>query len=192
MTIEESGEFETCPYDDAIEMMLAHHLRVREQLVRLKAIDAEVTSYDPDALRDAADLATAAIDLFGREGELHAFDEDGLFFPRMREAARAGDSAVLDALDTVDEEHKLLRPLWPRLAFYLTRLAVPDEPVSLRDFREARLELTGCVLPHLHFEERYVYPAARRLLGPTVLREMVGEMRAHRRSPSDRAFSATP
>ena len=192
MTVEQSGEFETCPYGDAIEMMVAYHAKVRHQLARLRAIDDDVAFGEPESLEQAAMIAAAAIDLFGREGELHAFDEDGLLFARMREAAASEDTAIVEALDAVEEEHKLLRPLWPRLDFYLARIALPDEPVSLREFREARLELTGCVLPHLHFEERYVYPAAGRLLGPDVLRQMVSEMRAHRSRPSERSFASTP
>lgn len=192
MTDKESGEFETCPYADAIEMMLAYHLRVREQLARLRAIDLDAQDGEPDALEEAARLAASALDLFGREGELHAFDEDGLLFPRLREALGSSESAVTDALDAVEEEHVVLRPLWPPLAWHLNKLSVPpDEPVSLRDLHEARLALAGCVLPHMQFEERYVYPAARRILGAEELRRMVGEMREHRRSPTSvRPFAA--
>src|SRR5947209_8479909 len=112
MTVERSGEFETCPFGDAIEMMVAYHSKVRQQLARLRVIDDDVANGDPESLQEAAEIAAETIDLFGREGELHAFDEDGLLFARMRAAAGPDDSGVLEALAAVDEEHVLLRPLW--------------------------------------------------------------------------------
>jgi hemerythrin-like domain-containing protein len=188
---EQSGEFEVWPHGDAIDVMLAHHLVVREQLQHLRAIDFDVALRDADALEEATRLATTAIDLFGREGELHAFDEEGLLFPTMREAIGGTDSAILEALDRVDAEHDVLRPVWSRLEGYLSRLTT-DEAFSVRDLHDARQELEECVLQHLRFEERIVYPEARRLLGPELLREMLMRMRAHRRSPSERAFVAVP
>ena len=186
-----SGEYLVWPYTDAIEVMIAHHLSLRTELGRLRAIDSDVQRRDPESLEDAALLARAAIDLFGSAGELHAFDEEALLFPRLREACGSGELAVVETLDRVEAEHAELRPLWPRLERYLTRLSA-DEPVSVRDLHESRLELEECVIAHMRFEELFVYPAARRVLGPDVLRDMMDEMRAHRRCPSVRPFAAIP
>ena len=188
---EQSGEFEVWPHGDAIDVMLAHHLVVREQLQHLRALDFDVAQRDADSLDEAVHLATTAIDLLGREGELHAFDEEALLFPTMREALGGSESAILEALDRVDAEHEVLRPLWSRLETYLSRLTT-DEAFSVGDLHLVRQELEECVLQHLHFEERIVYPEARRLLGPELLREMLIRMRAHRRMPSERAFVAVP
>ncbi len=187
-----SGEYDAWPHKDAIDVMTAHHLAVRGQLQRLRAIDFDLHRHEPESLAEAAELATAAIDLLGREGELHAFDEEALLFPKLREAVSPGDGVLLEALDRLESEHLVLRPLWPRLEHHLTRLKAIDGPVSVRDLHEARLELEEHVLQHLHFEERFVYAEARRLLGHEVLRHMMTEMRAHRRCPSARPFAALP
>src|SRR5512140_2552717 len=190
MSEQQSGEYEVWPHKDAIDAMIAHHMTVRAQLQRLRAIDFDVHQRDPESIEEAGRLAFAAIEHLGREGELHAFDEEGLLFPKMRAAMGPDDSTLAEALERVDAEHVVLRPLWQRLESYLRNLTMTDEPVSLRDLHDVRLELEECVLQHLRFEERIVYPEARRILGPEVLRDMMGEMRAHRRRPSERAFAA--
>jgi hemerythrin-like domain-containing protein len=187
-----SGEIEAWPYADAIDVMLAHHAGLRVELGRLRAIDDDLEKRDFDSLGDAAQRATMAIDLFGRAGELHEFDEEELLFPKLRAAIGQGEEGLAEALDRALAENVALQPLWPRLAGHLTRLAGADEPVSLRDLRESRLQFEECMLQHLRFEERFVYPAARRLLDPEVLQDMMVEMRAHRRYPSERAIRATP
>ncbi len=188
----QSGEYEVWPKGDAIDVMIAHHMTVRDQLQRLRAIDAGVRTHDPESLDEASRLALAALDLLGREGELHAFDEEGLLFPKLRAAIGSNDSALGEALDRLDAEHDVLRPLWGRLEGHLTRLTTGDDPVSVRDLHDARVELEECALQHLRFEERIVYPEARRILGADALREMMFEMREHRRRPSLRAFAALP
>lgn len=187
-----ASELETWPYRDAIDVMVSYHRGLRAELTRLRAIDNDVLIRDPESIQDAAHLAAEAIDLIGREGQLHAFDEDGVLFPRLREAVGTGDSGLREALERIDAEHVALMPLWPRLERCLAGLCVPDEPVSLRDLHDARLELEALVIPHMHFEERFVYPAARRLLGPTEMRDMMYAMRAHRGRPSEGGFSPLP
>ena len=191
------SEFEPTSKDsashvDAIGVMVAHHIKLRAHLVRLSTIDADMQRRDGESLDDAAELAAAALDVFGREGQLHSFDEDALLFPQLRETLGPADVAVRDALDRVDAEHTEMVTLWPRLECWLTRLLLPDEMVSLTDFHDARLALEARFLPHLQFEERVIYPAARRLLGEVRLHEMMISMLAHRARPSQGKMLALP
>ena len=183
---------DSAPRADAIDMMVGHHTKLRAHLVRLSTIDADMRRRDGESLEDAAELAAAAIDVFEREGQLHSFDEDTLLFPRLRAALGPADVAERDALDRAEAEHAEMVPLWPRLERWLARLLIPDEMVSLFAFHEARLALEARFLPHLQFEERVIYPAARRLLGDAKLREMMVLMLAHRARPSQAKLLALP
>jgi iron-sulfur cluster repair protein YtfE (RIC family) len=172
------------PARDGVTLLIDFHQRIRAELSTLAAIAADLVRHDADAILEAADLAEQIVSTFGREGRLHARDEEESLFPRLgARLVLEPDDEVEQALALAIEEHAHPDAIWLRVRAWLWQVRAPDGIVSIDQFAAEVRALAACYGPHLEREERILFPAAQRLLQPEERLVIAEEVDARRRAP---------
>jgi hemerythrin-like domain-containing protein len=160
---------------DAVSLLLECHERIRAFLALARRL-AEARSTEAHSLSEAADRV---VRYFTESLPLHARDEEESVLPRLRGKERVLDSE-LEAMTLEHVEHA--RPL---RTLVLACAELAREPARHARLGSVILEATGELdrhfARHLEREEKVIFSAMRRLLGPDSDAEVVNEMRARRR-----------
>lgn len=159
-------------FEDPIGLLAACHRRIERFLgVLCRAAEA----YDGADL-DAATRAslTTALRYFREAAPHHTEDEEEDLFPML-----AGSE---DGIATLQDEHRHAEDLHAQVdrlgAAWLEKGWLTEN--ELASLRTALRELASLYEAHIAFEEKAVFPAARRVLGKAELREMGRHMAARR------------
>lgn len=162
------------PAADAVGLLLECHERIRAFLALARRI-AEAQAADRDAVLDAAERVRR---YFTEALPLHARDEEESILPRLRGL----DPAVDVELDAMAEEHRgHARPLGALVAACEEMARAPERLAELQPIvSRSAGELARHFEVHLAREETVVFPAIRRLLGPSADAEIVREIRGRR------------
>jgi hypothetical protein len=167
--------------DSPTALLLDCHVRIRRH-VELAQRLGEAQPVEP-APGQIVEAATACLRYFTVALPLHTADEELSLRPRLG----AADGDLTLALATMAREHRPidstlaeLVPLWTGLTFE------PGRRPELRPALDAgAARLAELFAAHLAAEERDVFPAIARHLGPEQQAALVAEMRA-RRGATDR------
>jgi len=175
--------------DNCLDTILAYHAKVREQLLQLRQIEADLGKRDGDSLYEAAQLSGDVLQTLGAEMKLHERDEGASLFPRLEaalEASGESEPELEEELSHAVEEHEDAAKMWRFLREWLWRIQTPDAIISLDLLHEAIDTVEAHLLDHLEQEERLIFPAAKRLLSLDQLDEIAEEMRERRARRSRR------
>lgn len=104
--------------DDPIEMLRACHEKVRRFATLAQRLRDHVAVHGADA--EARSAAEAVLRYFDLAAVLHHEDEECDLFPALRES---GDAALVQAIDELHAEHKVLTQTWQRVRPWLLAVA---------------------------------------------------------------------
>jgi hemerythrin superfamily protein len=144
------------PTPDALDLLKADHDRIKEMFAKYDTLGDR-------AMGGRKDLAGQIC----RELTVHAYIEEQVFYPRVREAGRKIEDEVLEGL----EEHHLIKHAVTEL-----------EPLSPDNERyDAKVEvLKELVEHHVDEEEEDMFPRVRRAIDAKELEELGAAMEAAR------------
>ena len=159
-----------------VALLLACHGRIRSFTELAIALASRAAATPKDEVAEAA----RSLDRYHRIAlPLHEADEDCSLRPRLAVASAASD--VLDALASVEEEHRQIDALVAELLASWSALAVDPRslPAVAPRIAGPTEALASLWAPHLTREEAIVFPAVD-LLPAETQRLIASEMRARR------------
>lgn len=161
-------------HGDAVDLLLECHDRIRSFLAMARRL-AEARGATPEEIAGAAGRVHR---YFTQALPLHAEDEERSILPRLR----GRDPEVDRELATMAREHAEHEvPLGALVRACAALAEDPGRHAALApDVGAAAAELERHFAAHLAREERVIFPALRRLLGPDADAAVVGEIRARR------------
>ncbi len=168
---------------DGVVLLIEYHDQVRRRLAEIRTIEADLEVGGADFWEEARTLAGDVLDFMDTYGPLHEQDETNSLLPRLINALRrAGDdqSASLQLVAEMDEEHVHFREVWAPLAHDLALIATPDAVLSRRHFRDSIAAIEAHYLPHFEREEASVFPLAHQWLSANERHEIALEILGRR------------
>ncbi len=161
--------------DEPLETLQACHRRIEAHLRALERLASEPERPAADAEGRAA--ARLVLDFFDTAAALHQQDEDGDFFPLLREcAAERGRVEIAALIDEIEREHESMEALWRRVRAGLSRFG---EGGGLLDGEEV-LRFAWLYRRHMDTESAALLPFAKEALDPSA-RSALGDRMARRR-----------
>lgn len=161
----------TDQHPDPLLELFGFHREIRRAIRKLEKLVQTETFDHADAVEK-----TFLLDFF--EGPLawHDLDEEATLLRRLRRRLIAPED--LEVLDGVTDQHEALEEAIDNL------LPLLDVATTGKEIASAAQKVSDTLLPHLRFEERSLFPMARRSLTSKDLEEMGLEMhsRAGRRT----------
>ena len=163
----------TC--DEAIGVLVGAHRRLRKGLALARGM-ADGRIVRPERVQQ---IAVRVGHCFTRFLQLHVRDEEDSVAPRL--TGREGEvDGALEAMANEHREHQ--RSLAVVVAACQEIARVPERLTRLAPYLRRALEaVEGAFERHFAREESTVFPAIRRLLGPSGAAQILDEMRARRR-----------
>jgi pyridoxamine 5'-phosphate oxidase len=164
--------------------LLVHcHKKIENQLCALEQVAGKLRDGTLDDKLSAFFAINVARAHFAGPLVKHTEDEEVSLFPRLR--ARGGRAFVemLDALDELEKQHRLLEQLHCE---FETLAADIQRDCSSQTKKIERLDCVVAALcalyrPHMRIENELVFPAAARVLLPGEIQAIGEEMRDRRR-----------
>jgi hemerythrin-like domain-containing protein len=163
-------------FDQPLDMLVACHERIEDQLRALEGLTQQLRANGCDTQAQAA--AQAALRYFDTSGALHHQDEDHDLFPLLRLLAAAqGQVAIAAAIDELEREHETMAGQWSRLRARLQQLVLGDGALD----GEELSRFAWLYRRHMDRESAAVLPFAKKALHAAQLKEL-GERMAARRA----------
>jgi hemerythrin-like domain-containing protein len=160
--------------DGPIEHLVACHRRIEQRLDTLKRA-GDMLEQDTQASLIAIANSLRFMDV---SGVLHTTDEEDSVFPRIRQAASAGE---IEYLDKLESEHREADEVYLRLKSVSTALLDQVTPQRIREYRELAAKLDFAYRSHIASEDTILVEIGRRVLSAVELETIQSEMRARRR-----------
>jgi len=162
-------------FDRPLEMLEACHGRIAKQCDTLDKLLAHLPNHGADT--QAQQAAHAVLAYFDTAAVHHHDDEERNLFPLLEQAGAPGACDLVEALTL---EHDGLALLWRRLRLNLQQVEAGSsntlDEVPMRRFIELNRS-------HLEFENTWVLPLARQLLGAADVERLGRAMAARRGVP---------
>ena len=162
-------------FDTPFEMLEACHERVQRSLALLHKLQDYLHDHACDD--SARQAARDVLRYFDVAAPLHHEDEELHVFPPLLE--RGGASAAA-AVRQLQRDHEAMSANWQAARALLLALAEGTQDAFSAQDEAVLARFAGVYAEHIRVEEEEVYPAARALLAPEVVRAMGVEMRRRR------------
>ena len=163
-------------FDQPLEMLVACHQRIEEQLCALERLGERLATSGCDS--SARSTAQDVLRYFDTSGTLHHKDEDEDLFPLLRVlAARRGRPAIAAAIDELEREHETMESQWKRMRQRLASIAAGEGRLDAGEVTR----FGWLYRRHMNSESAAVLPFAREALDETQ-RAALGERMAARRA----------
>ncbi len=170
-------------FGDPLGLLVHCHVKIDGRLKALERAAAVFQANDVERIPEAFEAIAAAQAHFAGPGAKHTADEEESLFPRLRALRNDGETGVLEALDELVLQHRIIERAHAVLDGIVEELnasGTPSPSLAVR-FEGSVAELVALYRPHIRLEEEFVFPAAARLLAASELVALGGEMRARRR-----------
>lgn len=165
----------TPSFDEPLETLQACHRRIEAHLRTLERLASQLESNGGNVEARAA--AEVVLDFFDTSAALHQEDEDGDFFPLLREcAAERGRVEIAALINEIESEHESLEALWRRVRAGLSHFS---EGKGFLD-AEQIVRFAWLYRRHMDTESAALLPFAREALDSSA-RSALGERMARRR-----------
>lgn len=165
-------------FDDPIQMLSDCHRRIEWFLGSLCQVFQGAGAVLTPAERQELE---AALSYFTTSGIMHTHDEEESLFPRLRGCADQEPrvQAALETLEHLDRDHELAHEEHERVeTLARTWLTTGTLDVAARETLLATLEaLQERYRVHIRLEDSVIFPLARAVLPPTMVKAVGEEMR---------------
>ncbi|TCV86696.1 hemerythrin domain-containing protein [Sulfurirhabdus autotrophica] len=166
-------------FDDPLGLLSACHSRISAQCATLIHLSDHLKKHGSDS--QAKQASTKILNYFNTAGSHHHQDEEFDLFPVLTSIATSdGDSTIIEAIQTILEEHTQLESLWHPLASRLTLIAnsyktnLENLPVE---------SFVNLQRSHIIKEDDLIFTFARQKLSPAQI-VLLGMRMANRRNIS--------
>jgi hemerythrin-like domain-containing protein len=156
--IQASGHQDSVP-EGPIEHLLACHRRIEQRLATLERAG------------EALQAIQNSLQFLETSGTLHTVDEEESFFPRLRPALSADESAYVESLES---EHREAEALYASLKECISR-------IDTDRYRDLVAQFAGLYRRHIASEDKVFVELGRKVLTRAQLSDIQTEMRARRR-----------
>ena len=163
--------------------LMAHCHRKIETYLKGLLIAGDVLRGGTDKAAEAFRLIDAAREHFAVRGPKHTEDEEVSLFPRLREHGGAEAEEALSAVAELEAQHRAAEQTHAEFDSLVGRLPRDGSAGAgdINRYAELAAALSDLYRPHIRVEDELVFPAAARVIPPSVLAVIGGEMRARRR-----------
>jgi len=163
-------------FDEPLEMLVACHGRIQDQIATLEKMVPHLARAGCDAA--AREAARAVLRYFDGAGAQHHQDEEQDLFPLLRRyAGEAGRGEVLDALDELAHEHRSMDEVYARIRARLDDIAEARSP---RLDIEQVAHFAWLYRRHIMREEALAFGFAAEVLTPAERAELGARMAQRR------------
>jgi hemerythrin-like domain-containing protein len=169
----------THSFSDPTGLLSDCHRRVEMFIGSLRAV---AESCERELTEESRRALESSLRYFREAAPKHTADEEESLFPRLRQIEDPELRQALEQLDELERDHRWAEPLHAQVdelgTRYLRDGRLASEEAAL--FRSATTKLFEMYQRHIEVEDKQVFPAAKKLLGPALSREIAAEMEARR------------